>query len=318
MSAHWGMSDVDGSMSTFVLSSQVSQRLKSSGVNGLTRSALLTQLAGQLKQFHNIQLSWDEQWHASRDAVAKSFGEIHLRDVDMEKMKAETKAIERAHQDRLADICREMCGGIDEHKLQEHEWDNDLGRSQHRLGEQRALMHQLEDQCLGLKRSLEMTHQKFNEVNQKYERTRGVFNRDRDVVATIDPITGRRLAPTAGWGPSAMPNSSMELVGAQTRADSLASELAEDRADLADLKTHLSRLKAELSNESSHTSHLEDFVRGIAEGPSASVRRGGGFALDSTAKREAIGLLKEADELGADTRALAAPVMPGARSQLLF
>merc|ERR1719359_996594 len=108
------MSDADGTMSTYVLACQVSQRLSSKGVNGYNRSALLTQLAGQLQQFHQIQLSWDEQWHAAKDTVDKAHSELQHHDAEMRHLKAETNDIVQAHQDDLAKICRDFCGKIDE------------------------------------------------------------------------------------------------------------------------------------------------------------------------------------------------------------
>jgi len=272
MSQHYGMSD-DGTMSTFVLASQVSQRLTSGKVNGVNRSALLKQLAGQLQHFHHIQLSWDEQWHTAKDAVTKAEEEIRRQDDEMEQIKAQTKDLAKAHEQRLAQACRELCGHIDAHKMEEHEHSNKLAKSQHRLSEQRALARHLEEQRNGLKSSLEKTHQKFDEVSTQ-------FHKVRDDVG---------LGP-----PGSVQNANMELIGAQSRAESLATELEQDRSGLLDMKNHLGQLKADLASEASHAARLEDFVRRIAEGPSAAVRKGGGFVLDSAAKREAAGLLHEA------------------------
>jgi len=111
-----------------------------------------------------------------------------------------------------------------------------------------------------------------------------------------------------------------ELRGATARAESLAMETDDDRFELLDLKTHLSRLKADLANESTHGARLEDFVRRIAEGPSASVRCGGGFALDSTAKREAKGLLNIGSVMSSHAQMAAGvhPVADEYQQQLRF
>lgn len=265
LSTHWGMNDADGSMSTFVLASQVSQRLSSKGVNGLNRSALLTQLSGQLEQFHQIQLSWDEQWHAARDAVAKAHEELQHRDAEIDQIRSDTKDMVAVHQTRLADICREMCSGVDEHRHREHEDDCTLSRSQQRLSEQRGMRRTLEEEQSGFRSSLEKTHQKLNEVSHCFHEARELIEK-----------SGTKVRTTQG------------------RADDLADELVRDKSEMLDLRSHLSRLKADLAGERCHASRLEDFVRQIAEGPSASVRCGGGFVLDSTYKREAISLLRDA------------------------
>merc|ERR1719498_131127 len=140
-------------------------------------------------------------------------------------------------------------------------------------------MRHLEDQDKGLQRSLSKTMTKFDELS-------GLFRQDHDS-ANI------KLLSHAGLGPDGMPNAARELRCTQERGNGLASEIEHDMAELASFKNHLSRLKADIASETAHAARLEDFVRRIAEGPSASIRRGGGYCLDSTAKRTAMGLLKE-------------------------
>lgn len=331
LSAHWGMSDTDGSMSTFVLASQVLQRLSSKGVNGLNRSALLSQLAAQLEQFHHVQLSWDEQWHAARDATTNAHDELRHRDAEIDKIQADTQKIVEEHQSRLGSVCQEMCAEVDAQKLLEHENDNKMGRSQQRLAEQKALNRVLADESKALVKSLDVTHMKFNEVSRSFHTARDAAclassassNPIQQSSWREAPSQGNDVLPSASpylVGPGTMIGAATELRGATARAESLAIETEDDRFELLDLKNHLSRLKADLANESTHGARLEDFVRRIAEGPSASVRCGGGFALDSTAKREAKGLLNLGSMMSSQAQMLAGvhPVAEDYQQQLRF
>jgi chromosome segregation ATPase len=280
------MNDNEGYMSTFLLASQVSQRLSVNNKkgNGITRSALLTQVAGQLQHFHNIQLSWDEQWHVGLDSVTKADEERMRYHARMDEIRRETWHITQAHQQRLGDACREMCSRVDEQRMQEHDYQEKLARSQHRLTEQSALVSHLEAQQNGLKASLDKTHHKFNEVFDQFQRMR-------------DEAEHRRFPMNDLSEPLPLANDPLTVQSAQPRAQSLGNELEQDRAQLLEMKSYLTRLKVDMATETSHASKLEDFVRRIAEGPSTSIRCGGGFILDSTAKREAIGLLNEAAQV---------------------
>jgi hypothetical protein len=349
------MSDTDGSMSTHVLASHVSQRLKPGGVNGLNRSLLLAQLAGQLEQFHKLQLCWEEQWTTAKHSVSKANEELQCRDIEIERIRAATKERIQAHQQKMAEICREMCAGVDEHRLKQHKDDTSLVRSQQRVAEQRSMVASLEDQEQGLERSREKTMQKFDEVSRAFHAARnglcnldvpdsqvscafhaarnGLSNLDapnsqeaeqqlkdsarnalvqafangsleQGVTSFLDAESRAADAQKAAFPGSSMTSSKAELRGAQTQARAMAEEAQKDDADLINLKSQLSRLKAEMTQETSRAVKLESILRRIAKGPSASVRRGGGFALDSTAKREATALLQEAAVL-ADAKASA-------------
>jgi len=286
MSAHWGMSDDDGSMSTKVLASQVTQRLTSTrGVNGFTRSALLSQLADTLVHFHGIQASWEEERHSATEKRHKGLDDVQHLELEIGKVKNATKQIVQAHQDRLATTCREMCGRIDEYRLEENEDTNKCVRSQNRMQEQRSMMQNLDEQHVGLLSSLSKTERKFQDLCEMYQRQRDGL--------------GMTLVSHVGLGPAEMPNAAAELQASQARANALTKEVQQDKAEVLDLKKHLSLLKTDLISETAYASKLEDFVRRIAEAPAASARRGGGFALDSSVKRQAKGLLQEAEANGA-------------------
>lgn len=276
ISSHWGMSDTDGNMCTHMLASQVLQRLRLGGMNASTRSALLVQLSGQLKQFHELQLSWDEQFRTTRETLAKAEQELEERDANIDKIRAETQSIAREREQKLAHVCREMCAGIDDMRLKEHNDDNDLARSQHRLAEQTELLRATRARSDGIQNGLSETRRQFEELSRAYGIARdglhsAYFTKDAEELADI----------------------ALQTRNAQTRVASLTRESEEERGQLTSLKNELSCLKADLALESNHALKLERFVRRIAEGPSATMRRGGGFALDSAAKREAAGLLKQ-------------------------
>jgi hypothetical protein len=188
LTSHWGMNDADGSMSTYVLACQVSQRLSSKGTNGYNRSALLTQLSAQLQQFHHVQLSWDEHWHAAKDTVDKAHAEMQCRDNEMDKIKTETKEIVQMHQAKLAQTCRDMCGSIDEQRLLEHEDSMAWARSQQRLNEQRAMADQLIEESRGLQSSMVKTQQKFDEVTRRFDHAREMADIGIPSVSTA-PVT---------------------------------------------------------------------------------------------------------------------------------
>merc|ERR1712070_506237 len=87
---------------------------------------------------------------------------------------------------------------------------------------------------------------------------------------------------------------SSELTAAEKSIRVAALELEQERLTLHAVKSTSAQQQAELAAEREHTLKLEAFVRRIANSPSATVRTGSGFAMDSTAKREAAALLKAA------------------------
>jgi len=155
------------------------------------------------------------------------------------------------------------------------------------------MLQTLKEEGVSLQTSMDKTKLKFDELARGFD--------EIHEMAAVPQFQGPDVAPKVQEDPAPgsaagnywrhLPNLEAQLHQTSSRADQLEAELGQDRQELLELKTHLSQMKAEFAKESDHMSRLEDFVRSIAEGPCASVRTGGGFVLDSTAKREAMGLL---------------------------
>mmetsp|Transcript_26506 Transcript_26506/g.49966 ORF Transcript_26506/g.49966 Transcript_26506/m.49966 type:complete len:768 (+) Transcript_26506:67-2370(+) len=331
LAAHWGMDDADGHMSTHLLAAQVAQRLSSGRLN---RSALLMHLSGQIRQFHELQLAWAEQRDRSHSDVEKAHKAIEHRNVEIDRVRRDSEAIVKEQQRRLAEVCREMCAVVDEHRVRHTDDENALAQSQHRLAEQKAMVQDLVDQGQDLRVSLEKTVWKFDEATAAYNEVQEALNKkqaasgDRvappvadlgktlqqelqtaaaegDVERLVAACAAAEKAGLSGGGdkkngsqsPGASGNSAKRstsgIDATNIVAQTLNANLRQEEGELTGLKTHLRKLQDDLVAERGHASRLEDFVRRIAKGPSASVRTGGGFVLDSSAKREAVAILQE-------------------------
>mmetsp|Transcript_35465 Transcript_35465/g.77630 ORF Transcript_35465/g.77630 Transcript_35465/m.77630 type:complete len:778 (+) Transcript_35465:159-2492(+) len=305
--AHWGMQE-EGSMSSHRLASQVAQRL---GSGRLNRSALLTQLSQQLLEFHELQQSWGRRVGKSEAVFNKAKEELRQQEEHAAAVREETAASVDQHNRRLAETCRELYARIDEHRFGEHEEYQELLRSQQRLEAQRSMAKKLKEESCNLSEAIERTQHEVAEAAASPP-AKPVEQTNRSPTAV--PCGSRSLAQAAA-SPPAKPveQTTRSPTAVPSGSRSLAQELASDRGEVAALKLRLAQLQEELAGERWHALHLEAFVQRIAAAPSASVRTGGGFMVDSAAKREATWLWREATA-GKSVPGGAAVAYPGAAS----
>lgn len=271
---HWGMSEIDGSMRTHILSSQVSQRLSTESRGRMTRSSLLTKMSTQLEQFHDLQLEWEHDLATAKATVERVADEIECRDKEMALIRDDTSIVIKEHEQRLACTCRDMCGTVDDHHFQSQQDEVALEQSQRRVSEQNSMLRHLRERNNGLQESLDKTVRKFDEVSTSYAALQRELSRRR----------AARKAP-----PAPHP----DLPSALSRAEGLAAEVAREERELRVLKERLHRLHEEVSRERAHSLNLEDFVKRMATAPATKMRTGGGFDMDYTARREAASLIQE-------------------------
>jgi len=273
LSAHWGMSEEDGSMRTHIMAAQVSQRLSTES-RGRLRSGLLTKMAGQLEQFHDVQLEWEQSLAVAQATMQRADHDIDCQEREVAAARQETAAVVDNHEKRLVAICQEMCGSVDDEKTEEHRDKTALEQSQQRIQQQQLLASQFAEKSQGLQASLEKTVRRFDEVSTSYAALQKELQRRQ---------AGRRPPPA----------SEPELAATRERADGLVAEVVQEERDLSGLKLRLHRLREQLAAEKAHSFKLEDFVRRIATAPATSMRTGGGYDLDYTASREAATLIQE-------------------------
>merc|ERR1711972_290040 len=171
---------------------------------------------------------------------------------------------------RLAVTCRQMCSALDEHRIQEQLDDAALERSKQRIAEQRAMVHELVDKSHALQGSLDRTVCKFDEVSSSYAQVQG------------DLMRSQVLRPRA----------SQDLSDSIGQAREISDEVVDEEKRLAGLRSKVNQLQDALNKERDLAARFEDFVRRVALAPPATMRIGGGFQLDSTAKSEAVALLR--------------------------
>lgn len=272
---HWGMSEVDGSMRTHILSSQVSQRLSTECRGRETRSSLLTKLAMQLEHYHDLQVEWEQEVVAAKATFEHVADELESRDKEKILIKSDTSNLVVEHETRLASLCCDMCSAVDEHRIQRENDEEALEQSQSRIVQQKSMVKHLREKNEGLQDSLHRTVRKFDEVSTSY--------------AALQKELTRRQAARTPLPPSPHP----DLLTARSRAGNLVAEVAQEERDLVELKARLHRLREEAAAERAHSSRLEDFIRRMAAAPATKMRTGGGFDLDYTARREAASLIQE-------------------------
>lgn len=323
-------------MLTHLLSSQVGQRFSSCRSG---RSEILVRLSSQLQRFHGVQVNWQKQRLAAQGAVSRAADEIHHRDQEIDRVLQDTAAVVDDHRNEMAHTCRDMCAVVDQRRLDEQLDSEKLQVSRKRLEEQRGMVHRLVDHNHALQDSLDRTTEKYDEVSvalasrgkelelkrktKTADDERVVLNKALGIdpaLSSQDPAARGQTAPLvcsqAPPAPGQQGASALDgpaLKAARSRAQVLHSELDKQRAELAVLKAHCGRIQSELIGESGLSLRLENFVRRVASSPSSTVRCGGGFAMDSAAKREAEMLLKAA-ESGTPLPQAASPAPSSARS----
>jgi len=274
LSAHWGILEEDGSMRTHILAAQVSQRLSTECRGRIMRSSLLTRISSQLEQYHWLQLEWEEELAAAKGAMERASQEIDCREKETLLIRSDIGTVVKEQESRLAEVCREMCGNVDEQRLKEHRDKVLVAQSQQRIAEQKNMAKQLAEKSQGLQASLDKTVRKFDEVSTSYAALQKELARRQ---------TCRRPSPSAD----------PELANILSRSQSLVAEAEQEEQELAAIKVRLKRLHDEMTGEQAHSLKLEDFVRRIATAPSTNMRTGGGYDFDYTARREAAMLIQE-------------------------
>merc|ERR1712039_154066 len=160
-------------------------------------------------------------------------------DREMDLIRQETETIMKAHETKLANVCRDMCGAVDERSMREHADDVALQQSKQRIAEQNSMAKQLINKSHGLQGSIDKTVRKFDEVSSSY--------------ATVQKELARRQAcktPVPG---------DADLSKAMSHSQRLMNEMEQEERDLAMLKSYLDKSHADLTAERQHSNRLEDF-----------------------------------------------------------
>jgi len=273
LKTHWGMSEEDGTMRTTVLVDQVNGRLKS---ERFSRSVMLQQLSGQLHHFCELQRAWEDELKMAKVSVGSAATSLKEGLGEVQRQRAETSRVVADCEARLASTCKELCGLVDEHRLKEHSDDVELANSKMRIEEQRTMVHQLVDRSHALQASLDRTVRKFDEVSSSYAQVQGDVIRSQ----VVRPKSPREREQDEQHVSTA------QMIG-------LNAEVDQEHQELTTLRGKLSKLQDQMAAEKSMAMRMEDFVHRVAAAPPARLRRGGGFVLDATAKREASALLQE-------------------------
>lgn len=268
MVAHWGMLEADGTMRTHLLAGQVLQRLSGGRAN---RSSMLSQLAGQLEQFHDLQLAREDEVEAARARVASLDVDVRVQQSNAARLRQETRALVEEGEVRLAASCCEFSGRQEVLHAQGSCTGSDLEQSRARLVELRAMVHRMAEKNGSLQDSIDKTAQKFEEFKCTYATLQAEMARARVLRPRPEP----------------------ELEETRRLADHLGLEVDRSEGEVSGLRAHLADVREAIAQERTQTLRLEDFVRRLAVAPSARMRTGGGYAVDNTAKHEAAELIQE-------------------------
>lgn len=275
MEVHWGV-DGAGKLSTHTLAQQVLKRFSSSKAN---RNNMLSQMATQLERYRNLQMAWGEQNMAAKAVVAKADEELQRRDEEIVQAMAETRRLEAEYRTKMGVMCKSMMKELDDERMVGAKDENIHAESRQRAAEQKSMIQKLEERNEAMHITLEKTMKKLNDVQSAYR------------AAQVEQ--SRWDATTSRYSEQAP-----ELTRALNRVQTLTAQREQSEAELGGLRGQLNRYSEDLKKERNHARKLEDFIRRIAMGPSASVRTGGGYSLDARAKREAASLIREAARLG--------------------
>jgi len=250
-----------------------SQAMSRCSTERMTRSLLFVQLASQVEGFKDLQEAWLDFVDDAKATIKTNRDDTSGKQDETARMQKETAAMVEEHEKRLAKVCREMCGALDEHRVKEQLDDIALEQSKSRINEQRTMVHQLVDKSHALQGSLDRTVRKFDEVSTSYAQVQGDLMRAQVI----------------------RPRSSNELHASIGQAQEISAEVSGEEQQLEGLRDRLAQMQDDLTSERHFSARLEDFVRRIAAAPPARLRTGGGFQLDSTAKMEAAALLRSMD-----------------------
>jgi len=253
-------------MMTHVLAEQVMKRL-GSGTKS-RRSQMLSRIAAQLQAIHEVELVWQARRAACEDTVAKIQEACRERDARTMAIQQDINSTIEKNQRRLAAACRELCNTLDEHRSENFMNEEKIRDSRFRLDTQQRMVDELAQENASSQDALEKVLGKYNELSR-----------------------------TAAHEAAKLPPEALEYAdvdAALNRGGQLAKELEASRTELAALRAKKTRVQGELAESRGLALRFEDFTRSMAAGPSTSIRTGGGFVLDSAAKREASALMKAA------------------------
>jgi hypothetical protein len=272
---HWGV-DESGTLSTHMLAHQVLKRFSS---QKSSRSNMLAQMSAQLERYRNLQLAWGEQCDAAKAVVAKADEELQRKEEEVIKISGETRRLEDEYRTKMAQMCQSMMQQLDMDRIQGVKDTNVHAESKQRIQEQRRMTEKLEERNEAMRITLEKTMKKLNEVQSCYTTAKAEHSQFE--------ATHNRYSEQAP-----------ELTRALNRVQTLAAQREQAEAELGGFRGQLRKHQDDLAKERSHSRKLEDFIRRIAMGPSASIRTGGGYCLDARAKQEAAALIREAARIG--------------------
>merc|ERR1719324_1150599 len=275
LKSQWGV-DESGWLSTHMLAQQV---LKRFSCQKSSRSGMLAQMSAQLERYRNLQLAWGEQSDAAKAVVAKADEELQRREEEIVKSAAETRRLEDEYKEKMAQMCQSMMQQLDLDRIQGAKDENVLAESKQRGQEQRKMIEKLEERNEAMHTTLEKTMKKLNEVQSLYTTAKAEHSQFE--------ATHNRYSENAP-----------ELTRALNRVQTLAAQREQAEAELGNYRTNLRNHQEDLAKERAHSRKLEDYIRRIAMGPSASIRTGGGYCLDARAKQEAAALIREAARIG--------------------
>lgn len=277
IAAHWGVDGERGCLSTHKLASQVLSRYKT---DRLGRSSVLGLLAKQLEKYQGLQVAWAEQREAARLAVEEAQREIELKESRISQVERETREAVESYQQKLGMMYKSMAKEVDAMTAAKVDKENLLAESQQRVSEQTQMVEQMNQRNEALRTTLDKTMNKLNDVQTAFaQRSQEHFEHSS--------LADRRSEQTP------------EMLRALSRVTNLSAAKTAVERDLGLIQTEAENTKNDLERERAHSLRLEAFIRKIAISPASSVRTGGGYILDSKAKKEAAMLIREASKLGA-------------------
>lgn len=263
-----GVAPEEGSyLLTHLLSEQVTRQARASRLN------LVTKLARQLDQYHEIQTGWEQEVNNAKAALRQGSQELENCGKELVQLRSDMDALTAEHEERLVAFCREMYTDIEERSSRTGDDEAALEQARRRIMELNRLAGQLTEHGESLQESLDETVHKFDDISTSYV----ALQRELRIQTSNRRQAGRHHP---------------DLEATLLRAQSLSQEVDREAHDIQRLNLRLERLHGELMGERRHAAQFEHFVRRIATGPAARMRTGGGFARDCMAKREAAVLVK--------------------------
>eukprot|EP00928_Gymnodinium_smaydae_P036373 TRINITY_DN25437_c0_g1_i1.p2 TRINITY_DN25437_c0_g1~~TRINITY_DN25437_c0_g1_i1.p2 ORF type:complete len:324 (-),score=77.88 TRINITY_DN25437_c0_g1_i1:126-1097(-) len=300
--AHWGMSERDGHMRTHQLVNQVAQRFGCSG-----RGGLLQVLSAQLQNLHELEHAWREEREASTRKVAENHALTVEREGEVALLRQEADAACEQFKRKLTMACQAKMALVEVHRQQEHANQGELAQSKIRLEEQKAMVQRLiadnevqKETITNAVRKYEELAIKNSSIDEPPEQNKGDVDLTRRGARrgalTVPDATKdfQDLHHRLGHEVMQGKNNLSQLQMAQRRASETSEELEVCRGELSELRASCTRLKEQAAEERAIALRFEALVKRVALAPSSTIRTGGGFFLDSAAKREAMALLRAA------------------------